>query len=250
MLDDNSVHCMDYRDMLAALDDASADMILIDPPYAVTSLEWDNAIDHALLLSECKRVLKPNAPLVMTTNLRLAARLLTLDEDFFSHELVYEKSMAANFLNAKRMPMACHEYVLVFCQRQAVYNPQMEVGEDYSKKQRANRAAFAGTHNRTYIQEKTDRRYPRSIVRFQNGSEAPDMGKHPTQKPLSLFEYLLLTYSNPNALVVDCFCGSGTTALAARNTNRRYIVGDSSPEYVEVTRKRLALPFTPPLFGE
>jgi site-specific DNA-methyltransferase (adenine-specific) len=62
---------------------------------------------------------------------------------------------------------------------------------------------------------------------------------HPTQKPLALMEYLVKTSSNENDLVYDPCCGSGTTLLAAKNLNRRYIGSDISQEYVTATIERL-----------
>ena len=62
---------------------------------------------------------------------------------------------------------------------------------------------------------------------------------HPTQKPVALFEYLIRTYTQPDEIVLDMTCGSGTTAIAARKCGRQFICGDLSVEYVEVARKRL-----------
>jgi site-specific DNA-methyltransferase (adenine-specific) len=62
---------------------------------------------------------------------------------------------------------------------------------------------------------------------------------HPTQKPSELFAAILTDYSNPNDLIFDPFCGSGTTCVAAKRLGRRYIGIDISPEYCEIARKRL-----------
>jgi hypothetical protein len=56
------------------------------------------------------------------------------------------------------------------------------------------------------------------------------------------------TYTQPGDLVLDPCVGSGTTAVACRNTGRHYIVGDTDLGYVEIARRRLAEPFTMPLF--
>lgn len=73
---------------------------------------------------------------------------------------------------------------------------------------------------------------------------------HPAQKPIDLMERLIRLFTNPDDLVVDPFCGSGTTLVAARNTGRRYIGCDISADYAAMAGKRLALPFTAPLFAE
>ena len=89
--------------------------------------------------------------------------------------------------------------------------------------------------------------YPMSVLHFPNGN---NKSLHPNQKPVALFEYLIRTYTQPGELVLDPCVGSGTTALAARNTGRHYICGDSSAEYVAIARARLAEPYTPPMFAE
>jgi DNA modification methylase len=62
---------------------------------------------------------------------------------------------------------------------------------------------------------------------------------HPTQKPLWLFKELIGASSNPTDLILDPFCGSGTTCVAAKKLGRKYIGIDISPEYCEIARKRL-----------
>ncbi len=67
-----------------------------------------------------------------------------------------------------------------------------------------------------------------------------DKGRfHPTQKPLELIEALILKHSNENDLVLDCFAGSATTAIAALKNNRRFIGCEISPEYYEKAKKRI-----------
>ena len=63
---------------------------------------------------------------------------------------------------------------------------------------------------------------------------------HPTEKPVALFEYLIKTYTNEGDLVLDNCIGSGTTAIAARNTGRHFIGIEKEPKYVEIANKRLS----------
>ena len=62
---------------------------------------------------------------------------------------------------------------------------------------------------------------------------------HPTQKPVGLFMKILQDYSNENDLVLDCFSGSGTTAVACHNLHRRFICIERDKEYCEASIKRL-----------
>ena len=60
-----------------------------------------------------------------------------------------------------------------------------------------------------------------------------------TQKPLALLSRLIKSFTNEGDIVLDCFCGSGTTAVAAKKLNRKYIVGDISWKAIEITKSRL-----------
>ncbi len=63
---------------------------------------------------------------------------------------------------------------------------------------------------------------------------------HPTQKPVMAIQPLIEAYSKPGDLVLDPFCGSGTTAEAARNVGRRYLCIEKDPEFHRVATRRLA----------
>lgn len=84
-----------------------------------------------------------------------------------------------------------------------------------------------------YAQQFTN--YPKNVVTI--ASERSTV--HPTQKPVALFEYLILTYTNPGDIVLDNCIGSGTTAIACLNTNRNFIGFELSEEYVQIANQRL-----------
>lgn len=64
-------------------------------------------------------------------------------------------------------------------------------------------------------------------------------GKHPSQKPLALYERLISVATNEGDLLIDPFAGAGTLALAARRLGRRWLLIESMTEYVELARRRL-----------
>ena len=64
--------------------------------------------------------------------------------------------------------------------------------------------------------------------------------EHPTEKPVELLSKMIKTCSNSNELVLDCFLGSGTTAVACKQLGRKCIGIEISPEYIEMAKKRLA----------
>ena len=64
---------------------------------------------------------------------------------------------------------------------------------------------------------------------------------HPTQKPVALFEYLVKTYTNEGDVVLDNCMGSGTTAIACLNTNRKYIGFELDKNYFDIANERIKL---------
>jgi site-specific DNA-methyltransferase (adenine-specific) len=78
-------------------------------------------------------------------------------------------------------------------------------------------------------------RYPYNVIEIPSSNE----GVHPTQKPVALLEYLVLTYTNPGDTVLDCTMGSGTTGVACRETGRKFIGIEEEPEYYEIARRRI-----------
>ena len=62
---------------------------------------------------------------------------------------------------------------------------------------------------------------------------------HPTQKPVALCEYLIRTYTRPGEVVADICAGSGTTAVAALNTSRRFICFETVPTYYAAASERI-----------
>lgn len=65
------------------------------------------------------------------------------------------------------------------------------------------------------------------------------LGKHPTQKPVKLLERIILASSNPGDIVLDPFCGSGTTGVAAIKNGRKFVGIEREEEYVGLSERRM-----------
>lgn len=74
---------------------------------------------------------------------------------------------------------------------------------------------------------------------LQHDMKNKDIRIHPTQKPLKLFEMILRDYSKENDLILDCFSGSGTTAIACHNLKRRFICIEKDKDYYKASVERL-----------
>lgn len=80
-------------------------------------------------------------------------------------------------------------------------------------------------------------RYPRSIITFASDKQTCHL--HPTQKPVTLLEYFIKTYTNEEMLVLDNCMGSGSTGIACINTNRNFIGIELDKQYFDIAKERL-----------
>jgi site-specific DNA-methyltransferase (adenine-specific) len=208
-----------------------------------TACSWDTVIDLDAWWLEAHRVAKPRAAIVCTGSQPFTSRLVMSNVKRFRYEWIWGKSIGSNPLLTTWQPFKKHENVIVFSTSQPIYYPQYEKGKPYRDTMRT--SGLRAIHKNSGTKKPIDNpgiRYPSSVQFFANPNNA---GVHPTQKPIPLFEYLIRTYTRPGDLVVDPFVGSGTTALAARNTGRRFICGDFTQDYVDIARDRLRMPFEP-----
>jgi site-specific DNA-methyltransferase (adenine-specific) len=133
------------------------------------------------------------------------------------------------------MPLRAHENILVFYDRLPTYNPQKSKGKPYKRRMRHPATQNYGLQECTTstICENGER-FPRDVIKF--GFER---GLHPTQKPVPLLEYLIKTYTNEGATVLDNCMGSGSTGVACVNTGRSFIGMELDPGYFEIAKKRI-----------
>ena len=228
----NNIYNMDCLEGMKYIDDKSIDMILCDLPYGTTACKWDTIIPLDVLWREYERIIKDNGAIVLTASQPFTTMLINSNIKLFKYCWVWEKEQGVNFLMAKKQPLKVHEDICVFYKKQCTYNPQMTMSKPYISG-KGDSGEVTGKVKK--IQTKnTGTRYPKSIIRFNR-----ERGLHPTQKPVSLFEYLIKTYTNEGDLVLDNCMGSGTTAIACINTNRNYLGFELNKEYYELAKNRI-----------
>ncbi len=236
-LEPDRIYCMNCLDGLPLLPERGIDLILTDLPYGKTGNAWDTVIDLDRLWLQFKRVIRPNRAIVLTAQCPFDKVLGLSNRAWLKYEWIWEKSRATGFVHAKHAPLKAHENVLVFYKGLPPYHPQFTKGKPYvsisGTRFQRNFGKFVGP----VVTRNDGFRYPRSVLRFP--SEFKPL--HPTQKPVGLFEYLIRTYTNPGDLVLDCCMGSGTTAIACLNTNRRFIGFELDPEYCRLAVERIDL---------
>lgn len=233
----------DFRDVVPTLALAPRTLLLTDPPYGTTDLVWDISIN----LEEFWTICDTNVAIVFTAQ-PFTTDLIISNRQQFRYELIWHKTMSAGFLSANKRPLRSHENIIVFAKqfKEIVFNPQMELGTPYKK---TNRQVTRSSHYnkiRAISNEWKYGRYPKS-VQFHSNANANSF--HPTQKPVGLLMWLILTYSNPGECILDPFMGSGSTLVSAKNTGRHAIGIEQEERYCEIAVRRLAqevLPFIQP----
>lgn len=230
---ENKIIQGDCLEVMPGIPDKSIDLILCDLPYGTTQNKWDSVIDLRQLWDEYMRIIKDNGAIVLTSQGIFTARLMLSNEEWFKYKIVWIKSKATNFLNAKKQPLRKHEDICIFYKNQPIYNPQMEQGESYDKGIRKDQ--FTGSYGDFKPRHvKSDGlRYPNDVVALEENNlsdylyfkTAESEGKvyHPTQKPVELGRYLVRTFTNPGDIVLDNACGSGSFCVAAALEGRKFI---------------------------
>ena len=230
----------DCLEILPILEENSVDMVLTDLPYGTTSCAWDVIIPFEQMWKELYRVAKDNAAFVFTASQPFTSMLVMSNLKAFRHEWIWQKNRGSNFANTVREPMKEHESVLVFSKGKWTYNKQMQERAEGGKARAEYKVKFA-SKSENYrefegrdAQNLSELRVPSSVQKFNT-----EVGLHPTQKPVALFEYLIKTYSNQGDTVLDICAGSGTTGVACENLKRDYILIEKEEKYIKVIRERL-----------
>ena len=219
----------------------SVDMILSDLPFGSTSCRWDKKLPTAQIWAEFNRVLKDKGACLLFAQMPFAAELVTTSPIKFRYELIWEKPLGTGFFNAGKMPLRCHEIILVFYRHLPTYNPQFTQGEPYRKTSRN----WQGEGCYNYSTPRTDgvndgRRCPRDVIKFASPMTTTERRYHSTQKPVALLEYLIRTYTNAGELVLDATAGSGSTAIACLNTGRNFIGYELDAQIYSIAEERIA----------
>ncbi|MGJ1414054.1 DNA-methyltransferase [Sphingobacterium multivorum] len=229
--------CLEILPMLSKKG-IKASAVIADIPYGTTQCSWDVVIPFDKMWEAIKSVTDETTPIVLFGAEPFSSMVRMSNIQEYKYDIIWDKIKGTGFLNAKKQPMRNHENIMVFYKKQCTYNPQMTKG--HKRKQ-----SFRGKHHQTdvygdmnnYYRYDSTERYPRSIQEFS--SDTQNSSLHPTQKPVSLMEYLIRTYTDKDDLVIDFTQGSGTTGIACYNTGREYIGIEKDKLIFDISKKRL-----------
>ena len=242
---DFELYLGDCLEVLREIPEKSVDVIFADPPYflsnggischsgkqvSVNKGEWDSAISpeekinfNKKWLKECRRVLKDNGTIwISGTFHNIYSVGVALEFEGFSiiNNITWQKPNPAPNL-------ACRCFT--------------NSTETILWARKIDKKGKKGKHffNYSLMKELNDNKQMKDVwllnlpKKFEKNN-----GKHPTQKPLSLLERIVLASSKENDVILDPFNGSGTTGIACKKLNRKYIGIELSKEYLDLTIKR------------
>lgn len=243
----NKVTCADSLEIMKELPDECVDAIICDPPYGTTACKWDSVIPFELMWEQLNRIIKPNGAIVLFGSEPFSSALRMSNIKNYKYDWTWEKSKVSGFVNSKNKPLNTTENIMVFSlgvtantknkYKKSPYNPQglIRINKKVKNSNRKEDSTIGSRPSRTgsYMQEFTN--YPKNIIKIPSESNT----MHPTQKPVSLMEYLIKTYTNGGETVLDFAGGSGTTAIACQNLKRNFILIEKEKKYCDIAKERL-----------
>ena len=224
----------DCLEVMKNIKDKSIDMIFCDLPYGTTKNKWDSIISLPKLWEQYERIIKDNGAIVLFAQMPFSITLGNSNMKLLRYEWIWKKEAGTGFLNAKKMPLKNHENILVFYKKLPTYNPQMREGKPYRAVRNIPTSNY-GKQVDIVVTNNDGGRYPLTVLEFQRDKDK----LHPTQKPVSLLQYLIKTYTNEGEIILDNCMGSGSTGVACMNTNRRFIGIEIDEKYFNIAKDRI-----------
>jgi site-specific DNA-methyltransferase (adenine-specific) len=247
--------CLEEMDKLIG-EGVKVDAIITDPPYGTTACKWDSVIPFEPMWERLNKLIKPNGAIVLFGIEPFSSHLRLSNIKMFKYDWVWIKNQPVGMASAKYQPMRDSEIISVFYKLPPLYNKQRtesKIKDRNLGKSNGKLWKKVSEHN-GMIPDKSKnnpnnilKKYvnPRTTLFFDVHPRSKGMS-HPTQKPVSLLEYLIKTYTIENETVLDFTMGSGTTGVACVNTNRNFIGIELDENYFKVSLKRI----NPEAFGQ
>ena len=228
MIDLYNGDCLQVMDSLIEKG-LKVDAVITDIPYGTTNCSWDSVIPFDKMWERLNLLIKDNHAIVLFGREPFSSSLRMSNIKNYKYDWKWQKR-PVNFLNAKIQPLRELEDIMVF--NSSIYYPQNLV-KCRKLNKRSNVTSTLGKHNLENYSEYTN--YPKEIIKVING----ERGLHPTQKPVELMEYLVMTYTQEGETVLDFTMGSGSTGVACCMCNRNFIGIELDKNYFNIAKKRI-----------
>lgn len=236
---------IDAIEGIASLPSDSVQLFLCDLPYGVLNkknpnAQWDKPLDLNALWNEMLRIGNQTCAYVFFASEIFTHDLIESNRKNFKYTLVWNKLRTTGFLNAKKQPLRRHEDIVVFYRQQCKYNPQFTKGipsHIRGAKAKSKNSVY-GQYNLPITKKYSEDKYPTSILTFEKNIHTLT---HPTEKPVSILEYLIRTYTDEGDTVCDPTFGSGSCAEACIRNGRNFVGFEVSNEWYDYAQKRIQI---------
>ena len=226
----------DCLELMNNIPDKSIDMILCDLPYGTTKCKWDVVIPFDKLWEQYNRIIKDNGAILLFGSEPFSSELRLSNKENYKYDWIWDKVKPNGHLVAKYRPMQRTENISVFGKGKLNYYPIMVDRDKPKKSKEYSRTEIMGVISNS-TEKIVNKKYPQNVLIYSNASQKNKL--HQTQKPVELLEYLIKTYTKENDLVLDNCMGSGSTGVACKNLNRKFIGIELDENYFNIAKERI-----------
>jgi site-specific DNA-methyltransferase (adenine-specific) len=231
---------------MSKVEDNSVDMILCDLPYGTTACKWDSIIPFEPLWKEYERVITETGVIVLFGQEPFSSKVRISNLEMYRYDWVWQKQKPSNFQLMNYQCGRVHENIMVFSKAKACYTKNgvrinyFPIKTKREKARRANAKIYGDAdilhqYNCKDNIKVYEERHPISIIKFNTLEHRV----HPTEKPITLLEYLIKTYTKDNMIVMDNCMGAGSTGIACMNLSRRFIGIEKDEKYFALAKARI-----------
>lgn len=225
----NKVYLGDCLELLDNLEDKSIDCIICDPPYNIDyeGNDWDTDFNIKKVIELCSKKIKENGNIILFQGWSNVCETKQIMDKYWNIQnwIIWDRIKGRG---ANNNVVSTREDILWYCNGNS---PTFNKMYSNIPKKTGGLGTKNGQENRALSNVWYD------ISPIVPWSE--ERNEHPTQKPLELMERIVAIFSNPNDIVLDFTCGSGTTLVACEKLKRRYIGFEKNEEYFKIAMNRL-----------
>lgn len=224
-------------------------LIFIDPPYNITKLSWDNWNFNDYLKSFNRIVdgyFTCFGPFKLLAEMVIHAHKEKLFD--FRFDFIWIKNNFPITMSNQKRPSFQHEMIAVLSNtdkptfnhvkkpaKHEVKKKRRKTGSEYEKSQGLTRLEGR------YISDNKGEKYTSTVLYGETKAtmDKDEKTAHPTQKPLSVVSHVIQALTNKGDWILDCFAGSGTTAVASKMLGRNCVAVEREKKYYNIMMNRL-----------
>lgn len=229
---------------MTQIPDRSVDAVICDPPYGTTQCDWDKPLNLDATWRQFERVVKPHAVILMFSAQPFTSLLIQRWLSMYRYLWYWQKEKGTNFFRIRYQPLRVIEEVVVFANgTNYTYHPQMvPLDRPYRHTLPLRHSAITGDGLISDQSEAREYRiythaHPTNLLTFARDNA--NRGEVPTQKPVALLRYLIETYTDEGATILDPTMGAGSTGVAAVQCNRQFIGIELQESHYDIAKRRI-----------